>query len=361
MNDEQYMKLAIELAKKGIGYTNPNPLVGAVIVKNDEIIGQGYHERYGELHAERNALASCTASPEGATLYVTLEPCCHYGKTPPCTEAIIEAKIRRVVVAVTDPNPLVDKNGIQILREHGITVDTGVLEQEAYELNRIFFHYIVNRTPYVLMKYAMTLDGKIATRTGASKWISCEASRNHVQLLRKQYHSIMVGVQTVITDDPFLTCRIPNGVNPIRIICDTNLRIPLECNILKTAKDVPTYIATSSEDLHKRERITSMGAHILSISLLGEHIDLQSLLIQLGSLGIDSILLEGGPTLNESFLSNNLVDDIYIYLAPKMFGGKDAKSPVEGIGISTPDQAFSFEHLSTISLGDDILLNYRKK
>lgn len=361
MNDEQYMELALELAKKGLRHTSPNPMVGAVIVKNDKIIGQGYHERYGQLHAERNALASVTESPEGATIYVTLEPCCHYGKTSPCTEAIIDAKISRVVVACTDPNPRVSKNGIRILREHGIQVDTGVLEEKALELNEVFFHYITRKMPYVHMKYAMTLDGKIATRTGASKWVSGEESRQHVQTLRHRYTSIMVGIQTVLMDDPLLTCRMPGGINPSRIICDTNLRIPLDCQIMKTAKDVPTYIATSQTDHPKKKDIETLGAHIIEVPLLDGHLNLEKLLKEMGKLHIDSVLLEGGQTLNESFLKSGLVDTLSIYLAPKIFGGTASKTPVGGLGVETPDLAYTFSHVQTSYLGDDILLEYKKK
>ena len=240
MTDRDYMTRAIELAEGGVGYTSPNPLVGAVIVKDGRIIGEGYHERYGSLHAERNAFASLKESAEGATIYVTLEPCCHHGKQPPCTEAIVENKIARVVIGSRDPNPLVSGKGTAYLREHGILVEEDFMREECDRLNPIFFHYITNKLPYVVMKYAMTLDGKIATVTGASKWISGEESRHMVHELRHKYRGIMVGIGTVLADDPMLNCRIEGLRSPVRIICDSHLAIPLESNICKTAKEYDT-------------------------------------------------------------------------------------------------------------------------
>ena len=219
MTDEYYMRRAIALAQKGEGQVSPNPLVGAVIVKDGKIIGEGYHEHYGQPHAERNALANCIQSPEGATIYVTLEPCCHHGKQPPCTDALLAAGIRRVVIGSKDPNPLVHGKGIRILREHGVEVTEQVLQDECDEMNEVFFHYIQTKLPFVILKYAMTLDGKIATYTGASRWVTGEAARAHVHRMRNRYHAIMVGVGTVLADDPMLTCRLgktENGVNPVR-------------------------------------------------------------------------------------------------------------------------------------------------
>ena len=226
MQEQEYMRRAIELAKKGMGWTNPNPLVGAVIVKDGRIIGEGYHRRCGELHAERNAIASLTESAEGATIYVTLEPCCHYGKTPPCTEAIIEQKIARVVIGSRDPNPFVAGKGAQLLREHGIVVEEDFLREECDAINPVFFHYIVTQKPYVVMKYAMTLDGKIATHTGASKWITGEEARHHVHELRGHYAAIMAGIGTVLADDPMLNCRREGAHQPLRVIVDSNSFTP---------------------------------------------------------------------------------------------------------------------------------------
>ena len=241
---EQYMKRAIELAQRGRGYTSPNPMVGCVVVKDGHVISEGYHERFGQSHAERNALLQCMESAEGADLYVTLEPCCHFGKTPPCTEIIIKEKIGRVFVGSTDPNPEVSGKGLQILREHGIEVLTGIMEEECLKMNEIFFHFITTKTPFVLSKFAMTLDGKIACANGDSKWVTGEKARYEVQKLRKHYSGIMVGIGTVLADDPMLNCRIEK--EQIRYgLFVTLLRIPPESKIVQSAKEIPTIIAAA--------------------------------------------------------------------------------------------------------------------
>ncbi|WP_432630369.1 bifunctional diaminohydroxyphosphoribosylaminopyrimidine deaminase/5-amino-6-(5-phosphoribosylamino)uracil reductase RibD [Brotaphodocola sp.] len=358
--DQKYMRIALELAKKGTGRVSPNPLVGAVLVKNGEIIGSGYHAKYGEAHAERNALASCTESPEGATLYVTLEPCCHYGKQPPCTLAVLEAKIARVVVGSGDPNPLVAGKGIEILRNHGVEVTEHVLEQECRELNRVFFWYIRTGLPYVVMKYAMTLDGKIATATGASKWITGEQARAHVQSQRNRYTAIMAGIGTVLADDPLLTCRIEGGRNPIRIICDTNLRTSLSSKIVETAdrESAPVILATCCQDVERIKQYEQRGCQVLIVQECDGHLNLNDLMRKLGEMKIDSILLEGGGTLNWSFLSAGLVNHVQAYLAPKLFGGGKAKTPIEGEGVRTPDQAvrLSADTMTVTRLGEDFLI-----
>lgn len=354
--DEKYMALAMELAKKGYGYTAPNPVVGAVIVKNGCIIGQGYHEKYGEPHAERNALASCTQSPEGATIYVTLEPCCHHGKQPPCTDAIIEAGIGRVVTGSGDPNPLVGGKGIQILRDHGIQVTEHVLKEECDRLNQVFFHYIQTGRPYVTMKYAMTMDGKIAAYTGASRWVTGEEARHHVHEQRKKNTAIMVGIGTVLADDPMLNCRIEGGRNPVRIICDTHLKMPLTSKIVKTAKDIPTIIACCVPDEELQKPYKEAGCKILLTEKNMGHINLDLLMEQLGREKIDSILLEGGGTLNWAALEAGVVQKIQAYIAPKLFGGITAKTPVEGRGVEEPDQAFFIRHKKISVLGEDLLV-----
>lgn len=358
MTDEKYMKMALELAKKAEGWTNPNPMVGAIVVKDGNIIGQGFHEKYGQLHAERNAIANYCESPEGATIYVTLEPCCHYGKTPPCTEAIIENKISRVVVGAKDPNDLVAGKGIKILKQAGIQVTTGILEKECMEINKVFFHYIQEKKPFVAMKYAMTIDGKIAAYTGKSKWITGETARNHVHQLRHKYMAIMVGIGTVLKDDPRLDCRLPNTKNPKRIICDTNLRIPLDCQIVKTAKNIETYIATAASENEKVKDLTEAGCIVLQIPKNGGHIDLNILMQILGNKGIDSILLEGGGTLNYEALSKGIVNYIYTYIAPKILGGKNAITAVEGIGAESPEEAFWLKNRIITVLGEDILIEH---
>ncbi len=360
MTDEQYMKRALKLAKRGTGYTSPNPMVGAVIVKEKEIIGEGWHERYGDLHAERNALKNCKGSPQGADMYVTLEPCCHYGKQPPCVEAVIGAGIKRVFVGSKDPNPLVAGKGVKILREHGIEVVEDVLKDECDRLNEVFFYYIQTRRPYVVMKYAMTMDGKIATYSGLSKWITTEKAREHVQNLRHRYKAIMVGIGTVLADDPLLTCRIEGGVNPIRIICDSRLRIPIDSQIVKTATEVPTIIAVSDKSDHKiSQKISQLenaGIEILHIHEKDGHIDLNDLMAKLGEKNIDSILLEGGGTLNWSALESGIVNKVLAYVAPKLFGGSNAKTPIEGLGTDSPANAVMLKNSTVIHLGDDILI-----
>lgn len=364
MSHEKYMKAALKLAENGLGFVDPNPMVGAVIVRSGEIIGRGYHHRCGELHAERNAFADCDSRGidcSGADMYVTLEPCCHYGKTPPCTEAIIEHKIKRVFIGSADPNPLVAGKGVKILRDNGIGVTENVLRRECDELNEIFFHYITSRTPFVTMKYAMTMDGKIACYTGKSKWITGEAARNNVHRERLKHSAIMIGIGTVLADDPMLTCRLENGRDPIRIICDTHLRIPLDCNIVKTAKEVTTIIATSSGNAEKRRALCELSCNTIVVGEKNGHIDLNELMTELSSLEINSILLEGGGELNWSMLNAGFVNKIQTYIAPKIFGGENAKSPVSGIGFAFPDEAAILYDTKIKRIGEDILIESRVK
>ena len=356
-----YMKEAIEEAKKGEGFVNPNPMVGAVIVKQGRIISKDYHHKCGEYHAERNAILNCKEDMHGAELYVTLEPCCHYGKTPPCTEIIMESGIQKVYIGSMDPNPLVAGKGAELLRQHGIEVVTGICEQECLDLNQVFFHYIRHKTPYVVMKYAMTADGKIATCTGASKWITGEAAREQVQMSRHRYMGIMAGVGTVLADNPRLTCRLEGKKNPMRIICDTHLRTPLTSEAVQTAREIPTIIATAETDGEKTEAYQNLGCQICTVPLSGEHIDLNCLMQKLGRRGIDSILLEGGAELNYSALKSGIVQAVLTYIAPKMFGGRDAKTPVAGAGVALPDQAFMLDSPKIRQIGEDILVEWKVK
>jgi len=373
MPEEKYMRRAIELAKKGSGHVNPNPLVGAVIVRDGEIIGEGYHECYGQLHAERNAIANAKKrgnSLEGSTIYVTLEPCCHYGKTPPCTEAIIEEKIARVVVGSDDPNPLVSGKGFQMLREKGIEVIPHFLKEECDAMNHVFFHYIRTGTPYVAMKYAMTMDGKIACYTGDSKWVTGEESRAHVQILRNHYKGIMAGIGTVLADDPMLNCRIEGGRDPIRIIADSHLRIPIDSQLVRTAGQQPLIVACLPDaDEEKAAQLQEKGVEVLRIPGVTtaditeeqkEVISLPVLMKELGARKIDGILLEGGGQLNESALQAGIVDRIYCYIAPKIFGGAQAKTPVEGQGLTRAADAWQFNRIGMQEFGQDILLEYEK-
>ena len=356
MTDQNYMLQAIQLAKQGEGWTNPNPMVGAVIVKNGRIIGKGYHKKCGELHAERNAIASLTESAEGATIYVTLEPCCHYGKTPPCTGAIIEQKIKRVVIGSRDPNPKVSGKGIKMLQEAGIEVIEDFMRKECDRLNPVFFHYITTKTPYVVMKYAMTLDGKIATKTGASKWITGEAARAEVQHMRHRYMGIMAGIGTVLADDPMLNVRVEGWKSPIRILCDSGLRIPLDGQIVKSAGKYRTIVAyADSENTEaKRKRLHEMGVETICCPDENNQVDLKKLMKYLGEEGIDSILLEGGGTLNDSALRAGIVQEVQAFIAPKLFGGMNSKTPVEGTGVRFPSEAVKLKCTDICQIGEDI-------
>ena len=353
---EEYMRRALELARKGEGHTSPNPMVGCVVVKDGRIISEGYHEKYGEFHAERNALTRCTEDTAGADLYVTLEPCCHQGKTPPCTDIIIEKKIARVFVGSMDSNPLVAGKGVQILRDHGIYVETGVLDAECRKLNEVFYHYIATKTPFVVMKYAMTLDGKIATKTGASKWITGEAARAEVQHMRHRYMGIMAGIGTVLADDPMLNVRMEGWKSPIRILCDSGLRIPLDGQIVKSAGKYRTIVAyADSENTEaKRKRLHEMGVETICCPDENNQVDLKKLMKYLGEEGIDSILLEGGGTLNDSALRAGIVQEVQAFIAPKLFGGMNSKTPVEGIGVRFPSEAVKLKCTDICQIGEDI-------
>lgn len=356
MKDESYMRLALDLARKGMGRTNPNPMVGAVIVRDGQVIAQGYHARCGDLHAERSALKNCREDPRGATMYVTLEPCCHQGRQPPCTDAILDAGIARVVVGSDDPNPLVAGKGLDKLRRSGVEVVTGVLREECDALNQVFFHYIRTKRPYVVMKYAMTLDGKIATHTGASRWITGEAARHRVHQDRSRYAAIMAGVGTVLADDPLLTCRIEGGRDPLRVLCDTHLRTPLEAQVVRTASQVPTVLATCCADEAKKAPYEAAGCRVWTLPERGGHVDLIALMDRLGQEEIDSVLLEGGATLNWSALEAGLVQRVQAYVAPKLFGGKSAPGPVSGLGVDVPGQAAILRNVTVTPLGEDFLL-----
>jgi len=369
--DQSYMRKAIELAKGGAGFTSPNPLVGAVIVKDGRIIGEGYHKKIGGLHAEREAFASLTESAEGATIYVTLEPCCHYGHQPPCTLAIVENGIKRVVIGSRDPNPLVSGKGAEFLRSKGIVVEEDFLREECDELNPIFFHYITTHLPYVTMKYAMTLDGKIATRTGASKWITGEDARTHVHALRGRYSAILAGIGTVLADDPLLNCRLPGAHQPVRIIADSKLQIPESSQLVQTANTYRTIVACAVNDPEKEELLHKYGVETLycpestsahcAPSTKGSEVDLVQLIRYLGENQLDSLLIEGGGILHEAALRSGIVNHICAYIAPKLFGGKDAKTPVEGLGVDVPDNGALLDHPKITPLGKDLLLEYDLK
>ncbi len=353
-NDVNYMKRALSLALKGTGKVNPNPLVGAVIVKGGKVIGEGAHEYFGGPHAEVNAFKNALEDPMGADLYVTLEPCSHHGKTPPCADLIIEKKIKRVFIGTLDPNPLVSGSGVKKLEDAGIEVFHGILTDECMSLNEVFMKYIVDKDPFILVKYAMSLDGKIATHTGDSKWITGENARFHSHSLRNKYMGIMVGIGTVFSDDPELTCRQEGGRDPIRIVADTHLRIPLDAKILDTSK-AKTIIATGTlEDEKKAQKIRDMGAQILVCPDDNdkEKIDLYSLFRTLGQMGIDGIMIEGGGELLFSVMEGGFADRVIAYMAPVLIGGRDAKTPLEGRGFSRIKDCIRLKDTVSISFND---------
>ena len=366
------MQRAIELARRGAGFVNPNPMVGCVVVKNDTIITEGYHEYYGGFHAERNALTNCNSDCKDATLYVTLEPCCHYGKTPPCTEIIIEKGIKKVVVGLLDPNPLVSGKGISILQNAGIEVVAGMEEDKIKDLNKVFLKYIQTKRPYVLLKTAMTLDGKIASYTGDSKWITNEKSRKLVHKLRSEMMGIVAGIGTVKSDDPMLNCRLdvqqPTANSqqsvhqPIRIIVDTKASISLESNILKTANEYKTIIAhTNSASQENIEKLNSLNVETLLCDEKDNHVDINDLMTKLGHKGIDSLLLEGGSCLNAAFLQAGCVDEVYAFIAPKIIGGEHSKSPIGGQGIELMKDAITFDKIEIEQIENDILIKGKIK
>lgn len=357
--DIKYMERAVQLSKKGIGYTNPNPLVGAVIVKNNKVIGEGYHKKYGGPHAEINALNNAIEDVKGGTIYVTLEPCSHFGKTPPCAKAIIEHKITKAVIGMVDPNPVVSGNGIRMLKEAGIEVVTGVLEDEVVRLNEVFIKYITTKLPFCTMKTAMTLDGKIAAFTGDSKWISGQMSREYVHKLRHRVSGIMVGVGTVIEDDPRLTTRLSHqmGIDPVRIILDSRGRTPLGAKVLNTDSKTKTIIATTVYTPKEKVKMyEDKGAEVLLLPTQEERVNLKQLVKVLGEKGIDSILLEGGAALNYSALNSGIIDKVITFIAPKIIGGDRAITPVGGEGRKCISDAVQVQDIHIQKFKNDIMI-----
>ncbi len=352
--DEKYMRLALELAAKGLGRTSPNPCVGAVIVKNNKIIGKGGHEKCGLPHAEANALNSVTENARGATIYVSLEPCSHLNKlTPPCTQAIISAGIRRVVIAMLDPNPQV--NGVEELRKHGMVVKTGVLEKEAVELNKAFTKAITTSLPYVLVKTAMSADGKIACNSDVSHGLSSPEFLELVHKLRNEYDCILVGIGTVLQDDPRLTCRMKNGRDPLRVILDSLLRIPLNARVL--ADNNVLIACTTQANKRKKKILEKKGVLVKEFGK--KQVNLRQLLKWLAASGKNSVLVEGGSEVNASFLEEKLVDEIMLAIAPKLIGGEKAKGPFGGKGINRINNAIPLYGTSIKQIGPDFILNAR--
>ncbi len=353
---EDFMKAAYALAEMGRGHVSPNPLVGAIIVKSDEIIGQGFHERYGTPHAEINALSNCSKSPAGATLYVTLEPCCHFGKTPPCTEAIIKSGIKEVYISLLDPNPLVCGKGLAALKQAGITTHVGLMADLGRIQNEVFFHSILTSTPFVTLKYAMTMDGKTTTASGESKWITNEKSRENVHRSRFHFSAVMVGVGTVIADNPRLTCHGKFAKDPTRIICDTNLRTPLDSILVTSAQNTVTIIATCCHDVERHLPYLENGCKILVIPLKGSSVDLKQLMSELYKLNIDSVFIEGGSELSFSALKSQIVHKVQTYIAPVLIGGVLGKSPVGGLGFQKLSDGISLRNSTIKYFDEDILI-----
>ncbi len=357
--DRHYMQMALELAAKARGRTSPNPMVGAVLVKGGEVVGKGFHAKAGGAHAEVVALADAGEKARGATAYVTLEPCCHHGRTGPCTEALLKAGVKKVVAAMTDPNPLVAGKGLTILREAGVEVTSGVLEEEAVQLNEVFIKYITSRRPFVVLKAATSLDGKIATASGESKWITGEAAREFGHRLRDSYDAILVGVNTVLADDPSLTARLPEGrgKDPIRIIVDSSARTPTAAKVLTQLSAAHTIIATTgAAPAERRAGLMAAGAEVLVVPGAGPRVDLVKLMEMLGEKQITSVLVEGGGQVNGAALTAGIVDKVAWFMAPKIIGGDGAPGPVRGDGIASLQNAIKLYDLSIEKLGEDIFV-----
>jgi len=351
--DNHYMKLAIQMAKETIGQTAPNPVVGCVIVNNGEIVGLGAHLKAGEAHAERHALEMAQEKADGASMYVTLEPCSHHGRTPPCADAVIEAGVSKVIVASTDPNPQVAGEGITRMRKAGIEVILGVMKEEADELNRVFFHYMQSSKPYVTLKMATSIDGKIATSSGESQWITGDQARLDGHRLRHEHDAIIVGVDTVIQDDPTLTTRLDQGgKNPVRIVLDRTLRTPLNSNIV-TDQKAPTWIVTtSSADEKKKREFEKLGVELIVLD--DEYISISSMLTALAGRQITSVLVEGGGHVNDSFLRSGDFQRVVKYMAPILIGGEKARSSFSGNGIRNLNDAPRLEMKSMEQIGNDV-------
>ncbi|MEK3934024.1 bifunctional diaminohydroxyphosphoribosylaminopyrimidine deaminase/5-amino-6-(5-phosphoribosylamino)uracil reductase RibD [Sporosarcina sp. FSL W7-1349] len=351
-NHEFYMKLALENARAMKGQTDPNPLVGSVIVNDNRIVGIGTHLKAGEPHAEIHAIGMAGDKAKGSTIYVTLEPCSHFGRTGPCAKAIVEAGIQKAVIATLDPNPVVAGNGVKMLEDAGIEVLVGVMEEESRMMNEVFNKFIVEQKPFITMKAGSTLDGKIATHTADSKWITSAEARQDVHLLRNEHMAILVGVTTVIEDDPELTTRIPNGRNPIRLILDSTLRIPLNSKVV-TDGQAETWIFTAQEyDQDAKKELEKRGVSIFPTSG-AQQVDPNDVVRILGEKLISSVLIEGGGTIHAAFLENQLVDKVEIYLAPKLVGGAQAPTFLEGTGVELMRDAVDLEHLQITQIGKD--------
>jgi diaminohydroxyphosphoribosylaminopyrimidine deaminase/5-amino-6-(5-phosphoribosylamino)uracil reductase len=352
MNDEFYMRLALRNAQAMKGQTDPNPLVGAVIVNDNRIVGVGAHMKAGEPHAEIHALRMAGEHARGGTIYVTLEPCSHHGRTGPCAVALVEAGIKKVVIATLDPNPIVAGNGVKILEAAGIEVVTGVCEEESRQMNEVFNKFILEKKPFVTLKSGITLDGKIATHTNSSKWITSEEARQDVHQLRSENMAILVGVNTVIHDDPELTSRIPNGRNPIRVILDSSLRIPLESKVIADMK-AETWVFTSEHHDQEKRRVLQDSGIPVFVTSGSNRVDTEDVMRILGEKQVSSLLIEGGGTVNAALLENRLIDKVVLYIAPKLVGGKQAPTFLEGTGIDQMSDAVELANVTVTPIGKD--------
>ncbi|BAT71385.1 diaminohydroxyphosphoribosylaminopyrimidine deaminase/5-amino-6-(5-phosphoribosylamino)uracil reductase [Thermosulfidibacter takaii ABI70S6] len=351
--DEYFMWRALALARRGQGYVSPNPMVGAVVVSPDgEILAEGYHRKFGDLHAERIALKKLNFKAHGAILYVNLEPCCHYGKTPPCTEAIIESGIKRVVVGVLDPNPKVAGKGVDILKKHGIEVKVGVLEKQCYWLNRGFFKWVRKGIPYVILKWAQTLDGNIATIGGDSKWISGKVALRYAHKLRAESDAVLVGKGTVLADDPQLTVRLVKGKNPMRVVLDSNLSVPVDRKIFDTS--AKTVVFTVRPNHQKEKVLSEKGIEIVATTSDDGNVNLIKVLEELGKKGVTKLLVEGGSKVHASFIKSKLFDEIQVVVAPKIVG--EGKPPVADLNILKIDDALKLSFSCVRRLREDLLV-----
>lgn len=357
-NDDTWMRRALELAERGRGFVEPNPLVGAVVVRDGQIVSEGWHQKFGGPHAEVHALSAAGSAARGATLVVTLEPCCHFGKTPPCTDAILQAGITRVVAAVRDPNPKVAGGGFAALRQAGIHVEEGVCDSAARRLNSPFFTLITKGRPRVHAKWAMSLDGKITTRAGHSQWISNEASRRIVHQLRGLMDCILVGINTALADDPQLTARPAGARVATRIVLDSQARLPATSKLAATAREVPTLVTVvETAPLDQREALGNLGCEVLILPKDHGHPSLPGLLAELGRRGHSNLLVEGGGVVLGSFLDAGLIDEVHVFLAPKLIGGTNARTPIAGLGAETLGQALSLTGWETRMVEGDVYIH----
>jgi len=366
--DKKYMRMAIELAKRGTGAVNPNPMVGAVVVKNRKVIGEGYHKFFGGPHAEVYALEDAGKEAEGAEIYVTLEPCSHYGKTPPCAKKIIDMRIKKCFIGSSDPNPKVAGKGVAMLKEAGIEVVENVLKEECDEINQVFFKYIKTKIPYLFIKCGITLDGKIALSNGISKWITNSIAREKVQFYRNKFMGIMVGINTVLTDNPSLTARVENGVNPFRIIVDPHLKIDENCRVVKNNEDEKTVIITSQKNLFiedtenteiqiKQKKLCKENK-VKFIFIDGEKFSFKKMLEEIGKTGIDSILLEGGETLISLAFEENVIDGGEIFIANKILGDSSAKPFISGFVREKMEEAVQLTNVRNNIYGENVGMEF---